>query len=171
MSTDPRIIETVRCFTEIYLEGIPLTIRDKSAFLSFICSLTAMEALSGYRYGKGKVERRFKDFVYHYFESPYPTLLDDLWIFRNRMIHAFSPAKFGLTHNQPSIHLQRTDDGTLLLNTENFFEAVRKAALKFFAELQSDTALQQTMLQRLNDIGNGGPIAVGPAIVPARALS
>jgi hypothetical protein len=84
MNTDPRIAETVRCFKQIYLEGIPLLIRDKSSFLSFVCSLTVIEALSGYRYGKGGVEGRFTKFISQYFVNPYPELVHDLWIFRNR---------------------------------------------------------------------------------------
>lgn len=58
---------TVLWFSRIYLGGIPPTITDDSAFLSFISVLSAIEALAGYRYsdvrggglGGGKASRYF----------------------------------------------------------------------------------------------------------------
>jgi hypothetical protein len=61
-------------FSRIYLGGIPPVITDDSAFLSFVCVVTATDALSGYRYGDKdaqgrRIEKRarFIDFVKAYF--------------------------------------------------------------------------------------------------------
>jgi hypothetical protein len=51
-------------FSRVYLGGIPAVITSDSAFLAFICILTATEALCGYRYGReydmGKMGGLFK---------------------------------------------------------------------------------------------------------------
>jgi hypothetical protein len=157
---DPRITEAIRCFKEIYIEGTPLLIRDKSAFLSFVCILTAVEALSGYRYEKGNVEQRFKSFIREYFPSEYNSLEADLWSFRNKMVHAFTPANFALIHNQPKVHLTKTSDGCVILNAENFYQAFQSATTRYFDELASNTAHQAAMVRRLEDLYNGGSIGV-----------
>lgn len=159
-AVDPRIDEAQRCFNQIYIDGIPLIIRDNSAFLSFVCILTGIEALSGYRFDKGNLERRFKSFVEHYFPDGYKPFVADLWEFRKKMVHAFSPAAFALTHNNPSLHFSKTSDGRLIMNAEDFYEAFRSAATKYFSELADDPALQQSMVKRLDDLYNGGSIAV-----------
>ena len=97
--------------------------------------------------------------------------MEDLWVFRNRMIHAFSPASFALVHHQPLAHLQRTAEGLIVLNAEDCYGAVRTAALKYFAELEASVVLQQTILKRLNDFGSGGAIAVGPIAFGAQSES
>ncbi len=157
---DPRIAETQRCFNEIYIEGLPLLIRDKCAFLSFVCVLTGIEALSGYRFEKGKLERRFKSFVEIYFPPEYKPLVADLWAFRKKMVHAFCPAAFALTHNRPAVHFTKMPDGRLILNAEDFCEAFQTATAKYFNELTLDLARQRAMLKRLDDLYNGGSIAV-----------
>ena len=157
---DTRVEETKRCFDEIYIEGIPLLIRDKSAFLSFVCVLTGVEALSGYRFEKGNVERRFKEFIRDYFPQEYRPHIADLWLFRKKMVHAFSPAAFALTHNMPGAHFTITGDGRLTLNAEGFYEAFRSAAAKYFDELGKSPERQATMKKRLNDLYHGGTIAI-----------
>jgi len=81
-TVDPRIEEAVRCFSEIYLAGIPTIIRDGTAFLAFICMLTATDAVAAYRYEDSKSGTRFKAFLREYFPAPYGTHVEKLWLFR-----------------------------------------------------------------------------------------
>ena len=160
-SLPPQIDEVVRQFRDIYLGGIPLIIRDKSAFLSFVCVLTGIEALSGYRFSnQSLVNRRFKDFITAYFPPEYHSLVEPLWKFRNKMVHAFCPAEFGLTHHNSSVHFSQSPDGRTILNAEDFFKAFASASEKFFTELESGPSLHQSMLDRINDLRDGGGIAV-----------
>ena len=87
-------VENVRnWFNRIYLGGIPLMMKKDTAFLSFICVLTAIEALAGYRYlDEGETAspgERLRRFTRAYFPTAYHALADDLWGFRNGMIHGF----------------------------------------------------------------------------------
>ena len=51
MAITPQVNATIRGFTEIILGGIPVLLRqNETAFLSFMCSVAAIDALSGYRY-------------------------------------------------------------------------------------------------------------------------
>ena len=50
MNEDIEVIQAN--FRKIYLDGIPRIIADGTAFLSFVCMITAAEALCGYRFGK-----------------------------------------------------------------------------------------------------------------------
>jgi len=52
----------------------------------------------------------FKKFVQDYFPTPYGCHADDLWIFRNKMVHAFSTGRFHLTHHNSQIHLHDLRD-------------------------------------------------------------
>ena len=162
MSVDKKISEAISCFNEIYLDGIPIIIRDKTAFLSFMCILTGIEALSGYCYDESEVRKRFKDFICNYFPENYKSLVENLWTFRNKMVHAFSPASFVLVHNMQNKHFKKHSDGRLILNAENFFQAFSSAAKQYFNDVLRDPSLQVTMLKRLDDLHNGGSICVFP---------
>jgi hypothetical protein len=97
-------------FSRIYLGGIPPIITNDSAFLAFICIVTATEALCGYRNGKqydvGNMGSLFKTFVSDYFPDPYGKYADDLWTLRNKLIHAFSAGRFLLTHHNSQSHFE-----------------------------------------------------------------
>jgi hypothetical protein len=159
---DDRVRAVRRWFDRIYLGGIPQLSPNDTAFLGFICILTAIEALAGYRYsdsmGNG---RRFKEFVKNYFPHGLATLADELWDFRNGMIHGFSPRRFALTEHQSHLHLVRTLSGDVLLNFEDCYAALLQAANKYFAELESSDELQAVCLERITN-KNGGNIGVGP---------
>jgi hypothetical protein len=160
VTLDPRIDEAVRSFSELYLNGIPMIIRDGTAFLAFICVLTATEALAAYRYEDTKPGTRFKKFLEHYFPAPYGPHLEKLWLFRCRMVHAFSPAYFSLTHHNRHLHLTTSLIGDTVLNAENLFDDLSSAAAKFFDEVRAMKRRQKQMLKRLIDIDHGGAIAV-----------
>jgi hypothetical protein len=67
----PHIPAAIRGF-EIILGGVPFLLRkNETAFLSFMCSVAAIDALAGYRYRTDKVGERFQDFIKEYFPASY----------------------------------------------------------------------------------------------------
>jgi hypothetical protein len=67
----PDLIAHVRAqFSKIYLGGIPSLLTDEGAFLSFICALTAIEALGGFVRPAETNGPRFKGFIKEYFSDP-----------------------------------------------------------------------------------------------------
>src|SRR5207249_1777539 len=105
-------------FGRIYLGGIPSLLNDDGAFLSFICIVTAIEALGGFLSPTLKNGPRFKAFVQRYFPDPYPAHAERLWTFRNTIVHAFSPGLYKLTHHNSHLHLTQ-DGGLTVLNAED----------------------------------------------------
>lgn len=160
MGNDP-IETTLGSFSSMYLGGIPGMMNGDSAFLSFVCVLTAIEALAGYRYSdiKGKGER-FKKFISDYFPGCYGQYANDLWRFRNSMVHAFAPAGFSLMHHHSECHLRPGSEGRVILNAEDFYGALMWAAQKFFADVRSDSTLRALMLDRISS-PDGGSTVVG----------
>jgi len=61
MSTQDLITHVAANFSRIYLGGIPSLLNDDGAFLSFICSLTAIEALGGFLSPQGRKRRALQD--------------------------------------------------------------------------------------------------------------
>jgi hypothetical protein len=171
---DVRIENTIAAFSAIYLGGIPPIITNDSAFLAFICMLTATEALAGYRYGAEERNpgERFNRFVREYFPPEYHAFtqtdsqyLDGrLWCFRCRMVHGFSPAGFALTHHHSEGHLLQVESntGNPILNAEDVYAAFLSAAQAYFKELRSDSLLQDNFVARLDDRRYGGGIGIGP---------
>lgn len=113
MNEDLEVIQAN--FRQIYLDGIPRIIADGTAFLSFVCMITATEALCGYRFGNAyavpNLGKLFKDFIRSYYPKAYGQYADDLWEFRNKLVHAFSTGRFLLTHHHSERHLLETRDG------------------------------------------------------------
>jgi hypothetical protein len=160
-----RVEETLHWYSRIYLGGIPATINDDSAFLSFVCTLAATEALAGYRYGSGMPNgERFTSLVSAYFPEEYTPLADQLWAFRNSMVHAFTTGPFALTHHHSEAHF-RTVNSLIILNAEDFYAALLSAAQRYFREVRSTPELQRILVQRLQD-PKGGGIGVGPVEFP-----
>jgi hypothetical protein len=159
MAMTPQIQAAIRGFNDIILCGVPLLLtQNETAFLSFMCSVAAIDALSGYRYTTDKVGDRFKNFVKDYFPTPYAPHAENLYLLRCRILHNFSPAWFTLTHANPSAHLQNSSIGDTVLNDADFFADVANAAAKFFGEVQSDSSRQDAMNARLLNIDKGGAI-------------
>lgn len=107
---DPELEAVVANFSRIYLGGIPSIITADSAFLAFVCVVTATEALCAYRNGNdyrpGKLGTLFERFVSDYFPAPYKQYATNLWDFRNSLIHAFATGGFLLTHHNSQHHLK-----------------------------------------------------------------
>ena len=162
-----RVDETIQRFSTMYLVGIPPIITSDSAFLSFICVLAGVEALSGYRHPDvADSSVRFNRFVTEYFPSEYSPYVDGrLWTFRCRMFHAFSPVGFSLTHHRSDLHLAAGSNGQPILNAEDFYAALLQSAQRYFAELRRMPALQVAMLRRL-DHPSGGSVTVGGVTIP-----
>jgi hypothetical protein len=175
---DRDISSVVAWLDRIYLGGIPQLISDETAFLSFVCMLTGIEALAGYwkpeLSGQGSNGERFRGFVKEYFVDAYHEQADNLWSFRNGMIHGFAPRCFALTHHNSRTHFRKTSDGALVLNAEDFYAAFLAAASKYFSDLETRPVLQQSFRARLAD-RDGGAIAVGfvdllaPEVQPDRS--
>ncbi len=161
---DQRITDVVKWFGRIYLGGIPQLIRDETAFLSFVCMLAGIEALSGYHdpdaSGAGANGRRFQKFVTDYFGAAYLLHAKNLWDFRNGMAHGFSPRQFALTHHNSIIHLKPTLDGATVLNAEDFYAAFLNAANLYFSQLEGSADLQARFVRRLSS-QSGGSFSVG----------
>ena len=90
---DGRIENTLTHFRQAHVDGGRYLFRQETAFLSFLCTLSAIEALAGYRYGNtdpGPGER-FRNFVANYFSAPYHPHAARLWDFRNGMSTRLRP--------------------------------------------------------------------------------
>ncbi|MHA2213456.1 MAG: hypothetical protein ACW992_09885 [Candidatus Thorarchaeota archaeon] len=159
-ANDGDVERTIRLFSQIYLGGIPPIITNDSAYLSFVSVLVAIEALAGYRYKYKSAGKRFKSFVRTYFPDAYMEHVDDLWNFRNKIVHAFSPKHFALMHHHSEVHLGKTEKG-IALNAEDFYGALLSAAQKYFAEVRSKSNLKKALIRRLRS-PEGGSIMVGP---------
>jgi len=161
MSPSDLISNVAGHFARIYLGGIPSLLNDDGAFLSFICVLTGTEALAGFLSprltGNGP---RFKVFIQRYFPDPYPAQAEDLWKFRNAIVHAFSPGSYKLTHHNSHIHLKQ-HEGLTILNAEDFYAALVSASKRYFDELAKDSGLQQSLIEAASD-SKTGVLVVGP---------
>lgn len=158
-AADSSIEKTLALFSQIYLGGIPSVITNDSAYLSFVCCVTAVDVLAGYRYGEdykdGKVGTRFTDFVRDYFPEPYGPYASKLYDFRCAIVHAFSPT-FPLTHHHSEKHFTKEKDGAVVLNAEDFYSALVFASQRYFTELRSSRDLQSIFLKRLQSRKGGG---------------
>jgi hypothetical protein len=149
----------IRGFREIILGGIPILLRqNETAFLSFMCSVAAMDALAAWRYRGDNVGKRFVDFVKDYFPTAYSAHADNLYKLRCRLLHNFSPAYFTLAHANRANHLQRSSIGDTILSDDAFFDDLRAAAETFFSELARDAPRQGDMHARLGNLNKGGAI-------------
>lgn len=163
---EPQIAHVQAQFSRIYLGGIPSLLNDDGAFLSFVCALTAIEALAGFLDPESGNGERFRRFVREYFSDPYPSQADDLWRLRNASVHGFSPGPYALTHHNGHAHLTRTRENRLVLNAEDFYAALVIAARKYFDGLARDSAMQTRFLQRLKDPRTGVTVVGSVELAP-----
>jgi len=143
-------------FDAIYVAGIPNLLNDSGAFLSFIAVLTATDALAGLyspREGSGE---RFKAFVSRFFPPPLAVEAEDLWHFRNAMVHSFNPGPFALTHHNSRTHLS-TVHGPKLLNAEDFYTALIFAYQGYFSALSQEAELRDRFVKRVSARDGGAP--------------
>jgi hypothetical protein len=158
---DLKIQETIKWFRNIYLDGIPILLKqNETAFLSFVCVVAVIDALAGYCYQFPKVGDRFETFVTTYFPAAYRAHSHNLYLFRCRILHNFSPAYFTLVHALPKLHLNPSSIGDTILSDDVFFVDMSTAAERYFIDLSTNPQLQQYMLERLQNINEGGAITV-----------
>jgi hypothetical protein len=141
----------------IYLGGIPSLLNDDGAFLSFICVVSATEALAGFCHPTLGNGDRFKKFVEAYFPEQYKPLSSKLWDFRNALVHAFNPGPFVISHHQSELHFT-TKDGQIVINAEEFYAALVTATQEYFKALNASEEMQRSFLTRLADKKGGLPI-------------
>ena len=148
-----------KAFRDVMLGGIPFLLKQNdTAFLSIVCSLAAIDALSGYRYRTDKVGERYESFISEYFPAAYKPHADKLYLLRCRMLHNFSPAYFSLTHSRPDLHLRPSPAPDFWISDNVLFDDLKDAASKFFAEVHTDEKRQGDMSSRLADLNRGGAI-------------
>lgn len=159
MAMTSKLQSAIQSFNDIILGGVPLLLKqNETAFLSVMCSIAAIDALSGYRYTTDNVGDRFRGFIKEYFPAHYTPHAENLYLLRCRILHNFSPAHFTLNHGSPAAHLQQSAIGDTVLNDAAFFLDMKGAAVKFFSEVQSSAVRQNDMNARLLNIGKGGAI-------------
>ncbi|MBK8534378.1 MAG: hypothetical protein IPL59_04170 [Candidatus Competibacteraceae bacterium] len=145
-----------RHFDQYYLGVIPRLLNDEGTVLAFVSLLTAVECLAGaYRPNQGSGER-FRSFIRTYFPDPYKPFAEQLWQFRNRMVHSFNPSPFAIVCHQSRMHLVKAGQ-IPVLNAEDFYADVVVAARRYFTALYSDLELQKRFEKRIND-NDGGRI-------------
>lgn len=158
MTIDESISLVHANYARIYLGGIPSTLNDNAAFLSFICMLTAIEALGGFLKPEDGNAARFKAFIKRYFSPQYHTHIDTLWELRNAAVHSFLPGPYQLTHHNGHLHMTNNGDYTIL-NAEDLYSALVAASERYFTELKKDNVLQTSFVKRIDETG---VLAVGP---------
>lgn len=159
MAITTQLEAAIQGFDEIILGGVPILLRqNETAFLSFMCSVAAIDALAGYRYTTNNVGERFQDFIKEYFPAAYVTHAERLYLLRCRLLHNFSPAYFTLAHAASTAHLTTSQIGDPILSDDSFFFGLSAAAKKFFDEVRSDSERQDAMNARLSNLEKGGAI-------------
>ena len=142
-------------FDAMYVGGIPRLLNDDGAFLAFLAMLTAVDALSGTFAPREVSGQRFRKFVAEFFPAPLSERAEDLWKFRNLMVHAFNPGPFALVCHQSRLHLTSQSELTVL-NAEDFYAALIFASQQYFDALGKDVELQKLFAQRIADSDGGG---------------
>ena len=142
-------------FDAMYVGAIPRLLNDDGAFLSFLATLTATDALAGFCAPNLGTGERFRAFVVRFFPKEFASLAESLWQFRNLMVHSFNPGPFILTFHQSRLHLT-VQDGRTVLNAEDFYAALVTASRQYFDALLNDEALQRQFALRLVDDDGGG---------------
>jgi hypothetical protein len=143
-------------FDQMYVGGIPRLLKEDGAFLSFLAVLTGTEALAGVFAPHLSSGDRFRGFVTRFFPGPLQLRSEDLWKFRNLMVHAFNPGPFGLVCHQSRLHLTPQGDVTVL-NAEDFYAALIQGSRAYFDELQIDANLQKSFSRRVAESDGGAP--------------
>lgn len=147
-----------RHFDQYYLGVIPRLLNEEGLFLAFLSMLSAVESLAGaYMPDQGTGER-FRAFVATFFPKTYGSHMDQLWKFRNRMIHSFNPSPFMILCRNSRMHMCDAS-GTKMLNAEDFYADLVSAARAYFVTLYADLELQRRFGKRVTSDDGGRPIS------------
>jgi hypothetical protein len=80
----------------MYIGAIPQLLTEDGAFLAFLVTLTGTEALAGFFAPDQGAGQRFTRFVETFFPENLNERGNELWRFRNLMVHSFNPGPFAL---------------------------------------------------------------------------
>lgn len=144
-----------RHFDQYYLGVIPRLLNEEGMFLAFVSMLTAIEALSGAYAPHLNAGERFRKFFAQYFPTVYNPFTEQLWAFRNHMVHAFNPQPFLILCHQSRMHLAEAS-GVRMLNAEDLYADLVSASRKYFAALYTEPELQQKFGKRIGASDGGG---------------
>ena len=147
-------VEFRRHFDQYFLGVIPRLLNEEGMFLAFVSTLTAIESLASACAPDSGAGERFRAFVATYFPPTYAPIADQLWQFRNRMIHSFNPGAFLIVCHQSRMHLAEAS-GARMLNAEDFYADMLSAARQYFLALYSDQELQRRFAKRITMDGGG----------------
>jgi hypothetical protein len=140
----------------MYIGGIPRLLDESGAFLAFLTMLAAIDALGGLWNPTAGTGERFKGFVQAYFPPNFVAFANELWRFRNLMVHASNPGPFALVCNQSRLHLTRHGQA-IVLNAQDFYAALVVASQEYFRTLTSDDALKSNFRRRIAEDDGGAP--------------
>lgn len=146
-----------RHFDQYYLSVIPRILNEEGLFLAFLSMLGAVESLAGTYMPEQGTGERFRAFVSTFFPKTYEPHVDELWKFRNRMIHSFNPSPFMILCGSSRMHLCDAS-GVPMLNAEDFYADLVIASRTYFSELYSDRELQRRFGKRVKSDDGGRPV-------------
>ncbi|HEX4051160.1 MAG TPA: hypothetical protein VHY19_09800 [Steroidobacteraceae bacterium] len=147
-----------RHFDQFYLGVIPRILTEEGMFLAFVSMIAAIESLAGICMPDRGTGERFRAFIETYFPTAYESYTEQLWQFRNRMVHAFNPTPFIIVCHQSRMHLCDAN-GITILNAEDFYADLISASRAYFTALYADVALQTCFSRRLSLDDGGRPIS------------
>jgi hypothetical protein len=147
-----------RHFDQYYLGVIPRLLNEEGLFLAFLSMLAAVESLAGTYLPDQGTGERFRAFVSAFFPKNYESHVEQLWKFRNRMIHSFNPSPFMILCRNSRMHLCDAG-GVRMLNAEDFYADLVTASRAYFSALYSDLELQRRFGKRVTSDDGGRPIS------------
>jgi hypothetical protein len=147
-----------RHFDQYYLGVIPRLLNEEGLFLAFLSMLAAVESLAGAYLPDHGTGERFRAFVSTFFPKSYESHVDQLWRFRNRMIHSFNPSPFMILCRNSRMHLCDAS-GVRMLNAEDFYADLVTASRAYFSALYSDLELQGRFGKRVASDDGRRPIS------------
>lgn len=147
-----------RHFDQCYLGVIPRLLNEEGLYLAFLSMLAAVESLAGTYMPDHGAGERFRAFVSTFFPKSYEPHVDQLWKFRNRMIHSFNPSPFMILSRNSRMHLCDAS-GTRMLNAEDFYADLVAASRDYFSALYSDLELQARFGRRIASDDGGRPVS------------
>jgi hypothetical protein len=147
-----------RHFDQYYLGVIPRLLNEEGLFLAFLSMLAAVESLAGTYLPDQGTGERFRAFVSMFFPKTYEPHVDQLWKFRNRMVHSFNPSPFVILCQNSRMHLCEAT-GVRMLNAEDFYADLVTASRAYFSALYSDLELQRHFVKRVTSDDGGRPIS------------
>ncbi len=148
------VAEFRRNFDQYYLGVIPRLMTEEGMVLAFISLLTGIDCLAGLYQPQKKTGERFQNFIKTFFSDSYRPIAEDLWKFRNLMVHAFNPMPFRIGCHQSRMHLADID-GNRYLNAEDLYADFVQATRAYFTRLYKEPSLQANFSRRVTEDGGG----------------